>query len=104
MRIRALCVMLALAAPALAQSPGPARGTVLSAQNGDIACYIRIRDEAGQTRSWMADFDLCNRAERSIGRMVGLSWRAESVQHPSCQGDPNCRRTQRVMLISGISR
>ncbi len=99
-----LAAMLALAAPALAQTPGPARGTVLSAENGDIACYVRIRDEAGQTRSWMADFDICNRAERSIGRMVGLTWSAASVQHPSCQGDPSCRRTQRVMLISGITR
>jgi len=97
-----LTVLIALAGPAWAQAP--ARGTILSAENGDIACYLRIRDEAGQVRRWMAEFEVCGAAERAIGRVVGLRWTEARVMHPSCQGDPSCRRTQRVVLVSGIGR
>ncbi len=89
---------------AMAQPERPARGAILSAEQGDIACYLRIRDEAGQVRRWMADFDVCGAAERTIGRVVGLRWTEANVMHPSCQGDPSCRRTQRVVLVSGIGR
>lgn len=97
-----LAAIIAMAASAWAQ--GPARGTILSAEQGDIACYLRIRDEAGQTRRWMADFDACAAAERAIGRLVTLRWTEANVMHPSCQGDPSCRRTQRVVLVSGVGR
>jgi len=100
----AAAIWLALAHAALAQTDGPARGTIVSAQEGDIACYLRIRDTTGQTGNWMAGFDLCPQARRALGREVGLQWRSESVMHPSCQGDTSCRRTQRVLLVAGILR
>ncbi|UPY37564.1 hypothetical protein [Sediminicoccus sp. KRV36] len=81
----------------------PERGTLLSAEAGDIACYLQIRDEAGRSERWMAAFELCEGAASRIGQSFLLRWRAETVQHPSCQGDTGCRRSERVMLITGLA-
>ena len=89
---------------AMAQPQPPGRGTIVSAMEGDAGCYLRIRDEAGQVGRWMGSFDICPQAERMLGRMVTLRWSEERVMHPSCQGDPSCRRTRVVMLVSGIGR
>lgn len=111
MRLRSLAQGAALAGiallsphnPAQSQSaPRPERGTLLSAHAGDVACYLEIRDEAGKSQSWMADFALCEAAEARIGRRFALTWKAGNVLHPSCQGNPDCRRSQRVMLITGL--
>ena len=99
---KACLISCLMASPALAQStspPRPERGTLLAAEAGDIACYLRIRDDAGQSRAWMAAFELCEGAEARIGRRFALDWEAGSVAHPSCQGDINCRRTQAVTLV-----
>lgn len=96
--------MLALAGAAGAQpAKGPERGTLLSAQAGDIACYLQIRDDEGRSQAWMADFELCDQAGPRVGRRFTLTWRAGTVQHPSCQGNPDCRRLQRVLLIVGMT-
>lgn len=111
MRLRPLAQGTALAGIALLSSfnlaqsqpaPRPERGTLLSAQAGDVACYLEIRDEAGKSRSWMADFELCETAAARIGRRFALTWQAGNVLHPSCQGNPDCGRSQRVMLITGL--
>jgi hypothetical protein len=86
---------------AWAQS-NPARGTLVSAEAGDVACYLRIRDEDGQTRNWMAAFELCEGAEARIGQRFALTWRAGNVLHPSCQGNMDCGRSLRVMLIEEL--
>ena len=94
---------LSLGGPVLGQSGAPPEsGTLLSVQPGDTACYVNIRDPSGRRASWMAEFDLCDRAAAMIGRRFTLIWQAGTVQHPSCQGDPNCRRTQRVTLLSAM--
>lgn len=93
--------MLIGAGAAMAQpaAKGPERGTLVSAQAGDVACYLQIRDDEGRSQSWMADFTLCEGSGPRIGRRFALTWRRDSVQHPSCQGNPDCRRSQQVMLI-----
>lgn len=97
----AALALLLLGAQAQAQ---PASGVLLSAEAGDVACYLRIRDDKGQAQSWMADFALCESATRFLRQRVALTWGATNVQHPSCQGDTDCRRTQRVTLITEMRR
>ena len=108
MRLRSLArgagiALLSLHNPAQSQpAPRPERGTLLSAQAGDVACYLEIRDEAGKSQSWMADFELCEAAEARIGGRFALTWKAGDILHPGCQGNPDCGRSQRVMLITGL--
>lgn len=94
-----------LAVPAQAQSQSPSRpeqGTLLSVEAGDTACYLRMRDDAGQTRNWPAAFELCENVQARIGRRFALDWESARVAHPSCQGDTNCRRTQSVTLVARL--
>lgn len=96
-------VLVAWTGHALAQpAKAPAQGVLVSAEAGDIACYLGIRDESGQSRRWMAEFELCESARARIGRRYALTWREGNVQHPDCQGNPDCRRTQRVLLVVGM--
>lgn len=97
--------LLLMTGAAHAQDAPPLRGTLLSAEAGDIACYLRIRDETGRSRSrnWMAEFEMCEKAGPLMGRSLSFTWKPGRVQHPSCQGDPDCRRSQQVMLVSGMT-
>jgi hypothetical protein len=95
--------MLASAGMAMAQpAKAPNQGVLVSAEAGDIACHLGIHDDTGQSRRWMAEFELCESARARIGRRYALTWREGNVQHPDCQGNPDCRRTQRVLLVVGM--
>jgi hypothetical protein len=94
--------LLLMTGAAEAQDAPPLRGTLLGADAGDIACHLRIRDETGRSRAWMAEFEMCEQAPRLIGRSLAFTWKPGRVQHPSCQGDPDCRRSQQVMLVTGM--
>lgn len=76
----------------------PAIGTLREAVNGDIACYLTLRDDAGAEFTASADFELCADAKLK-GRRLALTYRVESVQAASCQGDPDCRKTEKVPLV-----
>lgn len=95
--------MMAWAGMAAAQpAKAPAQGVLVSAEAGDIACYLGIRDDTGQSQRWMAEFELCEGAAARIGRRFAFTWREGQVQHPDCQGNPECRRTQRALLVVGL--
>ena len=99
-----LALLATIAAPAEAQqtrgsSRGPDSGIVLETQAGDTACYVRVRDEAGRTRSWMAGFEVCE-ANLRAGRRYRFTWETGNVLHPDCQGNMDCGRSLRVWLIS----
>jgi hypothetical protein len=74
-------------------------GTLRSATNGDIACYLEFSDDAGQPFSEMADFDLCIGAEALVGQRLRLHYTVAKVQAASCQGDPDCSATDEVALV-----
>lgn len=99
----AALALLLMPGMAQAQNAPPTRGTLLGADAGDVACYLRIRDETGGTRSWMATFEMCEKAEAVMGRRVTLAWRPGRVLHPSCQGNMDCGRSLQVMLVEGMT-
>ncbi|MFY8148950.1 MAG: hypothetical protein ACOVNL_06995 [Prochlorococcaceae cyanobacterium] len=90
---------LLAACPALAlPPPAPSRGILRSLQNGDRACYAEVEDSQGVRRSLEAAFELCERTDL-IGRRVQLVRRTARVLAASCQGDPDCGRSDEVQLI-----
>lgn len=74
-------------------------GKVVSLTPGDVACYLELEDAKGARFTEMADFDLCRQEAALVGRTVSLSYVVASVASPKCQGDPNCRQTERVPLV-----
>lgn len=78
-----------------------AGGTVTRLVSGDISCYVSLKSDAGKTFEESADFDLCD-AKKFVGKRVELSWGMAKVQAASCQGDPNCTRSETIPLITGM--
>ena len=74
-------------------------GTPIKFVNGDTACFITLKDDKGATFDEPADFDLCTQERTLKGKRVALTYKASRVQAASCQGDPNCRRSDTVVLI-----
>lgn len=108
MRLRLLSWSFALVCPALAHAQDTitvggatkrAFGTPIKFVNGDTACFITLRDDKGATFDEAADFDLCAQERALRGKRVALTYKASRVQAASCQGDPNCKRSETVVLI-----
>jgi hypothetical protein len=98
-----------VALPAAAQSQVTVHGetkstvaTLRGAQNGDVACYLELDDEQGRRYQEMADFDLCINADQLIGKKVRMHFSVASVMADSCQGDPECKDSQKVALVDRL--
>lgn len=99
-------VVLCLSLPAYAQDAvtvgGQTKrtfGTPIAFESGDIACYLTLKDDRGATFREMADFDLCAQERALKGKRVALTYRAQRVQSASCQGNPDCKKTDTVILV-----
>lgn len=75
--------------------------TLVSLENGDIACYLTVRTAAGEERTELADFRVCERTDLK-GTSVLLTATPSQVQANSCQGDPECQDLDAVNLVTGI--
>ena len=75
-------------------------GTVTALTSGDVACYLTLKDDRGAIFEEMADFDICNQKPPIKGKRVTLSYALQKVQSDECAGDPNCRKTRTVALVS----
>ena len=73
-------------------------GTITAMQAGDIACYLTLRDDAGAPFREMADFEICEQ-RGLLNKRVSLAYKASRVQAASCQGDPDCKKSDTVMLV-----
>lgn len=96
---------LAPASPTVAvgQQRKLAQGRLLGLERGDSACHIELADEAGRTHREMADFALCDQADRLTGQLVSLTYRPTRVMAASCQGDTACTRFDTVALVTGAT-
>jgi len=108
MRIGMLSILLVLfsAAVAHAQDTVSVGGTTKRAfgvpirfENGDTACMITLKDDRGAIFTEAADFELCARENSLKGKRVALTYRMSRVQAASCQGNPDCKRSDTVALV-----
>ena len=77
-------------------------GTVAALNAGDIACYISLKDDQGVAFKEMADFDICDQKPSVLGKRLQLTYSQTSVMSDACQGDPDCKKTKKVILISKV--
>ena len=109
LRSSVLATALAVALPAVAQdtvSIGSmtknAFGTPVSFQNGDTSCLIMFEDDRGRAFHEPAVFELCAQEKSLTGKRLALTYRATRVQSPSCQGDPDCKKSDMVVLVVAV--
>jgi hypothetical protein len=91
-----LLVMLA-AVPADASAKLPRNGTVLKMTNGDIMCYIELRDVAGRKHTLGADFSLCENPDKFLNRRVKLTYERAKVN--DCESAEPCGKTRWETLV-----
>lgn len=77
-------------------------GTPVSFQNGDRGCLITFEDDRGRAFRELADFDLCDQEKSLKGKRLALTYKATRVQSPSCQGDPDCKKSDLVVLVVAV--
>ena len=74
-------------------------GVVKSLENGDVACYLNLKDEQGREFTELGDFEICFQKPSIIGKRVRLKYRLESVLAEECQGNPDCKKSKKVALV-----
>lgn len=75
-------------------------GTVTVTNSGDVACYLTLKDDRGVVFEEMADFEICRQKPPLKGRRVTLTYTLQKVMSDECQGDPACKKTRTVALVS----
>jgi hypothetical protein len=106
-------VALALALAGLAQAASPpvsptisignqiknTVGTVVNLEPGDIACYMTLKNDTGKEFNERADFALCDKKPSLKGQRVQLRYQLQNVQAAEYQGNPECRKSERIPLV-----
>lgn len=75
-------------------------GTVTATNSGDIACYLTLKDDRGAVFEEMADFEICDQKPPLKGKRVTLTYSLQKVMSDECQGDPDCKKTRTVALVT----
>ncbi len=75
-------------------------GTIVEVTQGDISCYFQLKDDTGKPFNESASFDLCEKSFE--GRRVQLGYSIETVQAAACQGNPDCKKTERIALVTSV--
>lgn len=76
----------------------PTVGTIRQLTAGDRACYVDLVDDAGQSSTQYANFEICE--QDLVDRRVSLTYEVGNILAASCQGDVDCEQSNTVTLIS----
>ena len=76
-------------------------GVVMEAVSGDVACYVKLKDDRGVVFDEMAVFEICEQP-KLLGKRVMLTYKLEKVLADECQGDPECKKTKTVALVTSV--
>lgn len=86
--------------PGVVRAESPQSGTITNLTMGDRACYVTLRNEAGDTTTEFAAFNICE--QNLIGKKVQLTYEAGNIIAESCYGDLDCGISETVMLITAV--
>lgn len=75
-------------------------GIVTALHNGDVACLVMLKGDDGVEFAEAADFGICSQTPSLVGKRVSLKYQVANVMASSCQGDPDCKKSDRIALIS----
>ena len=102
-------IFMAFMLPVIVHSESPDRdrlsavprfAMVQGTENGDAACFLSLSDESGKPFHARADFAICTQQPALSGHWVALNWRMTRIMAGSCEGNPDCRQTERVALVT----
>ena len=99
------------AAPALVYKDGvvkvgselkQSRGRITDVDKGDNGCYLTLRNEKNAEFIEVATFPICTQTPPLKGKQVEMVYTMETIQAGDCYGDPKCKRTETVPVITAV--
>ena len=78
------------------------RGRVTDIDKGDNGCYITLRDDKKNELIEVGGFAICTQTPPIKGKLVEMTFNMESIQAGDCYGDPKCKRTEEVPLVTSV--
>lgn len=75
-------------------------GQVTNMVQGDIMCYVTLKDEMNREHHLGATFDICAKANQFINRQVSLKYSLQNVN--DCESIEPCGKTRQELLISSM--
>ena len=78
------------------------RGRVTDIDKGDNGCYLTLRYEKNNEFIEIATFEICAQKPPVKGKQVELVFKMETIQAGDCYGDPKCKRTETVPVITAV--
>lgn len=78
------------------------RGRVTDIDKGDNGCYLTLRNEKNNEFIEVATFEICTQKPPLKGKQVELVFKMETIQAGDCYGDPKCKRTETVPVITAV--
>lgn len=99
------------AAPALVYKDGvvkvgnelkQSRGRITDVDKGDNGCYLTLRNEKNNEFIEVATFAFCTQKPPLKGKQVEMVYTMETIQAGDCYGDPKCKRTETVPVITAV--
>ena len=78
------------------------RGRVMDVDKGDNGCYITLRDDKKNELIEVGGFAICTQKPPIKGKLVEMTFSMEFIQAGDCYGDPKCKRTEEVPLVTSV--
>ncbi len=82
---------LALTAIAAQAAPLPRTGKILKMTNGDLMCYLEVKDPQGKIQTVGADFEICQQ-QRLLNRRVRFTYKKVAIN--DCESAEPCGKTR----------
>jgi hypothetical protein len=83
-------------------APLPSSGTILKMTNGDLMCYVDLKDSKGKEHQVGATFEICEQSKKFLNKKVTLTYKKIRVN--DCQSAEPCGKTRREMLVVKMKR
>ena len=78
------------------------RGRVTDVDKGDNGCYLTIRNEKNNEFIEVGVYPICTQKPPLKGRQVELTYSMETIQAGDCYGDPKCKKTETVPVVTAV--
>jgi hypothetical protein len=84
-------VTLALTAISAQAAPLPRTGKILKMTNGDLMCYLEVKNPQGKVQSVGADFEICQQ-KQFLNRRVRFTYKKVAIN--DCESAEPCGKTR----------
>ena len=78
------------------------KGRVTDVDKGDNGCYLTLRNEKNNEYIEVGLFPICMQKPPLKGKQVELTYNMETIQAGDCYGDPKCKRTETIPVVTVV--